>query len=100
MGGAAFLPLPFFGGAALVGLHFRFCLVWCCFPFLGGVAVSPFLLGGVPLSLPPPFGMLLLLSFLFLVGGAAFPPPFWWCCLPPSTLLGLCVPFGIELNSV
>ena len=83
--------LTFWRCCFVLVLHFRSCLAWRCFPFLGGVAASSFLRGGV-------------LSFLFLVGGAAFPSSFL-VVLPPSTFLAVVlpfsvVPFGIELKSV
>ena len=75
MGGAAFLPLPFFGGAALVGVAFPFLFGVVLFSFLGWCCRLFVPSGGVPLS-PSTFWVLLVLSFLFLVGGAAFPSSF------------------------
>ena len=94
LGGTAFLPLPFFGGAVSVGVAFPFLIGVVLFSFLGGVAVSSFLLGGV---LSPSLLFLGIASFvtLFSGGGAAF------SCLPPLPWSGAAVVFcGIEFKRV
>ena len=91
LGGAAFLLLPFLAVLIWLVLHFRSCLVWCGFPFVGGAAVSSFLLSDVPLY-PSSSWVLLVLSLFF--GGAAFSSSLLVVLLP-STTLGVVLPLSL-----
>ena len=95
LGGAAFLPLPVLAVLLWLVLHFRSCLVWCGFPFFGGVAVSSVLLGSVSLH-PSLFWCCLFCLYFFGWVVLLSPPPFGG--VASLHFLVLCCHRPLELN--
>ena len=86
---------PFFFQAVLLwlGLHFRSCLVWRCFLFLGGGAsLRSFWV--VFLSLPPLFGCCLFCHSFF-VGGWCFFPLFLFGGVASLHFFEAVLPFSV-----